>query len=600
MTTDRLTAFALAAVSGDDDRGPHGEQPRFELFRSRDGRAFADVCDDAIRQTWPVRSKQFELWLARRYFATMEKIATPRQLKTTINQFEAEAQDGGTPVREVFRRVGEFGERLYLDLADETWSAVEIDASGWRVVRNPPVRFERTPAMLPLSAPEDGGSLDMLRLLVNLGDEHDFFLAVAWLLAALRRNIAKPIMAIRGGEGSAKSSLVEILRGLIDPHDPPCAGLPRTDPKLQATAAVSYVQAYDNVSGLTVSMSDALCRFVTGGSNQPVIINGISGVITRPDLADRCLFLDCAPIPDAQRRTQADIIKTFADTRPQILGVLLDAVIHGLRNQDNIEVAGLPRMADFALAVTACETKFWPAGTFKAAYEANRAEAVETLIGSDPVTAAVRLLVARQEFWEGPASDLDGLLRAISGHVEDAKNWPAEPRLLANRLRDLAPSLLKIGIAVTFHRSGDRNRTRLISISANGPVSAGGEVSPQTPNNSASAASEPMMAAVGAELCNDAAGGDDGSVIPSTMPEPQIARELTMDAADADVVDKSEPPAAASSNGTPQRADAADAGIKNKSIEFISGRRIGQTYIPVFRHRKHGKFKKPGGSRRPK
>ena len=59
-------------------------------------------------------------------------------------------------------------------------------------------------------------------------------------------------------------------------------------------------------------MSDALCRFVTDGSNQPVIINGISDIITRSDLADRSVFIDCAPIPDVQRRTQADVMTTFA------------------------------------------------------------------------------------------------------------------------------------------------------------------------------------------------------------------------------------------------------------------------------------------------
>ena len=232
----------------------------------------------------------------------------------------------------MFHRVGKFGERLYLDLADEKWRAIEIDASGWRVVPKPPVRFVRTPGMLALPVPETGGSIETLRSLLNVADEQDFVLVVAWLLAAMHRNIPKPIMAIRGGDGSAKSTLVEILRGLIDPHDPPYTALPRTEIKLRSAAAEAYCQAFDNISGLTVSMSDALCRFVTDGSDQPVIINGISDIITRPDLADRCVFIDCAPIPDAQRRTQADIMTTFAKTRPQILGVLLDAVAHGLRN----------------------------------------------------------------------------------------------------------------------------------------------------------------------------------------------------------------------------------------------------------------------------
>jgi len=35
-------------------------------------------------------------------------------------------------------RVGEFNGRLYLDLCDDAWRAVEVDATGWRVVDRPP------------------------------------------------------------------------------------------------------------------------------------------------------------------------------------------------------------------------------------------------------------------------------------------------------------------------------------------------------------------------------------------------------------------------------------------------------------------------------
>ena len=154
------------------------------------------------------------------------------------------------------------------------------------------------------------------------------------------------------------------------------------------------------------------------------------------------------------------------------MGVLLDAVAHGLRNQAQTQAAGLPRMADFAQAVTACETKLWPAGTFRTAYDVNRAEIVEALIEADPVASAVRLLMVRRQFWEGQASDLDNLLRAITGNLEGAKNWPADPRILANTLRQLAPSLLKIGIDVRFHRARDRDRKRLITITASRPDAA--------------------------------------------------------------------------------------------------------------------------------
>ena len=52
-------------------------------------------------------------------------------------------------------------------------------------MQRPPVRFVRTPGMLPLPVPEKGGSIETLRSLVNVADEQDFVLVVAWLLAAM-------------------------------------------------------------------------------------------------------------------------------------------------------------------------------------------------------------------------------------------------------------------------------------------------------------------------------------------------------------------------------------------------------------------------------
>ena len=75
----------------------------------------------------------------------------------------------------------------------------------------------------------------------------------------------------------------------------------------------------------------------------------------------------------------------------------------------------LPRMADFALWATACETALWPAGTFWAAYCGNRDEAVEGVIEADPVAAAVRIMMAARTVWTGTASDLLGALGRGSG-----------------------------------------------------------------------------------------------------------------------------------------------------------------------------------------
>jgi hypothetical protein len=40
---------------------------------------------------------------------------------------------------------------------------------------------------------------------------------------------------------------------------------------------------------------------------RPVVLNGIEEVITRPDLADRAVFLTLGPITERQRRPEKDL-----------------------------------------------------------------------------------------------------------------------------------------------------------------------------------------------------------------------------------------------------------------------------------------------------
>jgi len=56
---------------------------------------------------------------------------------------EARAQFDA-PERSIHARVAAHADRLYLDLADEHWRAVEIGTEGWRAIEVPPLRFRRS------------------------------------------------------------------------------------------------------------------------------------------------------------------------------------------------------------------------------------------------------------------------------------------------------------------------------------------------------------------------------------------------------------------------------------------------------------------------
>src|SRR5262249_5172222 len=151
------------------------------------------------------------------------------------------------------------------DLGDESWRAVEIDATGWRVIDNPPVRFRRAGGMRALPVPVPGGSVQTLRSFLNVRSDADFVLVVAWMLACLRNRGPYPVLALSGEQGSAKSTFSAMLRALLDPNGAPLRALPREDHHLFFAANNAHVLVFDNVSGLPAWISDTLCRLATGG-----------------------------------------------------------------------------------------------------------------------------------------------------------------------------------------------------------------------------------------------------------------------------------------------------------------------------------------------
>jgi hypothetical protein len=503
----RVTALDEAIAEENCDmtgRGPRQADILIELaqraglFHAADGTGFADLDINGHRETWPIRSKGFRRWLARRFFETTQGAPSSEALQSALNVIEAKAHFDATE-REVHIRVGGLDGRLYLDLVDKSWRAVEIDATGWRVTDKPPVRFRRAAGMQSLPEPVPGGSVETLRSFLNLQSDADFVLAVAWVLAALRNRGPYPALALSGEQGSAKSTFSAILRALLDPNTAPLRALPREDRDLFIAASNGHVLAFDNVSGLPAWISDTLCRLATGGgfavrqlytdqdevlfdAARPVILNGIEDIVTRPDLADRAVFLTLKPIPEERRRPEAELWAEFEAERPRILGVLLDAVVEGLKRLPETHLPKLPRMADFALWATACETAVWPSGTFWSAYCSNCDEAVEGVIDADPVASTLRAAMAMRTEWTGTALELLGALTEVAGErVAKSKNWPDGPRALGGRLRRAATSLRKIGIEIGFRREG-RARARMITVTKTSPKPDGGEVFASAPS----------------------------------------------------------------------------------------------------------------------
>ena len=336
----RVTALdeAIAEENGDTGgRGPKqadiliGLAQSAELFHSADGTGFADLDINGHRETWPIRAKGFRRWLARRFFEATQGAPSSEALQSALNVIEAKAHFDA-PERAVHIRVGGLNGRLYLNLGDETWRAVEIDTTGWRVIDNPPVRFRRAAGMQPLPMPVPGGSVETLRKYLNVKD-NDFVLAVAWLLAALRNAGPYPVLAVSGEQGSAKSTGSKVLRALVDPNTAPLRALAREDRDLFIAATNGHVLAFDNISRLPTWISDTLCRLATGGgfavrqlytdqdevlfdATRPVILNGIEEIVARARPRRPCRVPDVGADPRRTASPRTRVVDRVRDRTP--------------------------------------------------------------------------------------------------------------------------------------------------------------------------------------------------------------------------------------------------------------------------------------------
>jgi hypothetical protein len=196
-------------------------------------------------------------------------------------------------------------------------------------------------------------------------------------------------------------------------------------------------------------------------ASRPILLNGISLLTERPDLADRAVTIHLATIPEAARRPEDEIAAVFEAKRPLILGALLDAVSVAMGNIGTVRVERSPRMADFVKWNTAAEPGLgWEAGKFLNAYRNNRRDVTESSFEADPVAVAIRDYIEAEHpegGWTGTATEL---LAALNGRVSEgirkSRIWPLTAQALGNRLERVAPLLRGKGFTVERRHSGVR------------------------------------------------------------------------------------------------------------------------------------------------
>lgn len=470
----------------------------FELWHDTADVGFATVAGCS----YPVRSPAFRKLLIHEFRKRGGgRVPGGDALASAVDAIDAEAVHD-RPRREAHVRVAGHGGRTYLHLADDASTVIEVDTAGWRVCRNPPVRFRKPNGMLPLPMPVQGGTLADLRRFVNVPEDDQFALLVAWLCGALFPGGPFPVLVLTGEQGTAKSTTAKVVKRLLDP----CKAELRSEPKevrdLMVSARNNWLLGFDNVSTLPPWLSDAFCCLTHGGgfsarglftddeevifeAKRPLVMNGIDEFVTRPDLLQRSLVIRHPLILAGDRRTEAELWGEFDSARPALLGALPSRVSNGMRELPRVRLIGKPRMADFAVSAVACERGAKEPARFLAAFADNQAAGHEQAIDASPVAAALVQLMDGRDGWRDTRTELLAVLSKFTPGTP--YGWPKSPAALTKQLRRLASPLREgagLSVEVGVRSPGgasEGKRTRLVVVSRTRPLEGAGKNRPHRP-----------------------------------------------------------------------------------------------------------------------
>jgi hypothetical protein len=290
---------------------------------------------------------------------------------------------------------------------------------------------------------------------------------------------------LHGEKGSAKSTLQQLIKLLVDPAKPILLTIHKDRNEFIQQLNHNYVAFYDNVKHVPYWLSDEACKAVTGiGQTKRKLytddddivyeykrclgFNGINISLTESDFLDRSILIELTRIAKEDRRVESEIIAEFLKLRPKLLAYIFYILVKALQIKPTITLQDLPRMADFALWGEAISQAMGnKALEFINAYYENIGQQNIEAIEAHPLAQAIAKYFERQM-----DSDNDDDFKALEGspmevlevleifaqeqckiNITHHKLWPKSPNALTRRLNQIRSNLLEgLGIEVMISR----------------------------------------------------------------------------------------------------------------------------------------------------
>ena len=458
------------------------------LFHDERGESYASMTVTGGRRIVSLGSKDFGKWIGRLAWDRLgrtvgsEALTSTRQTLGGIARFDREQH-------RLHVRYAWHDGAIWIDMDGRR--AIRIRPGQWEIVEQPPILFRSFPHQLPIADPIKGGDPWQLLRFINVRSEDDQLMLLAFLIAAMIPGTPVAGLILHGVQGSAKTTLLKIIKRLIDPTMVEVRGGVRDLAEFALVAAQHRVVFYDNLTSLPDWLSDALCRLISGEGwskrtlysdedstvfqYQAVVgIAGINLVVDRPDLLDRSIIIRLDPVSRRERRHEKELWREFDEVAPSIMGGLLDALSRAMCVEPGLWPKDLPRMADFARwgAAAALGLRREPTDFLKI-YQRNVGRQCEAVLDESPVAQAVLAFMEARDDWDGTPSELLSELETVAErkHLDTrATAWPKAANWLRRRLTEVIPTLQTMGIEVKTKRPSGERGIQLLKVSGDADI----------------------------------------------------------------------------------------------------------------------------------
>jgi hypothetical protein len=462
------------------------------LFMDQFGTPYAAVRIGEHIETLSLKSSRFKNWLCHIYYNSENNVLNSEALSNVINVLKAKAEFDGNSKSlgiRVTTNVNELSFSIYYDLTNKDWQVIKITKDGWSV-EDAPVIFKRysnqQPQVYPCKSKEYPPDIfDRFMKLINVKGEDNQLLLKCYIISLFYPEIPKPILMLHGEQGSAKSTLQELIRMLVDPSSIRTLTFPRDISELVQKLSHNYIAYFDNVSLIPEWISNQLCRAVTGSGfskrelytddddiiynfKRCIGFNGINLGATKADLLDRGIIIELERIPREKERRLEEIWTEFDSVKPELLGYIFDILVRALQVKSSGGIAdqinGLPRMADFAeIGEIISRCMGYDNNKFLDAYYRNIDLQVEEAIAANPVAMVITKFIENKQEWEGTATELLAELEGVAIELKintRHKSWPKAPNTLSRRINEVKTNLREVGITIDRHFLDHKTKAR--------------------------------------------------------------------------------------------------------------------------------------------